>query len=46
LPVIEELRRAFPERSIRVLCPARARAANDKVAKLDRLVPKPRHAVL
>ncbi len=46
LPVIEELRRAFPERSIRVLFGSGRDAANDKVAKLDRLVAEAAHAVL
>ena len=46
LPVIEELRRAFPERSIRVLFGSGRDAANDKVAKLDRLVAEAAHPVL
>jgi ceramide glucosyltransferase len=46
LPVIEELRRAFPERSIRVLYGPGRDAANDKVAKLDRLVAEAVHPVV
>jgi ceramide glucosyltransferase len=46
LPVIEELQRAFPERSIRVLYGSGRDAANDKVAKLDRLVAEAAHPVL
>jgi len=46
LQVIEELRRAFPERAIRVLYGAGRDAANDKVAKLDRLVGEAAHPVL
>jgi ceramide glucosyltransferase len=46
LPVIEDLRRAFPERQIRVLYGSGRDATNDKVAKLDRLVAEAAHPVL
>jgi ceramide glucosyltransferase len=46
LPVIEELQRAFPARSIRVLYGSGRDATNDKVAKLDRLVEEAAHPVL
>jgi len=46
LPVIEDLRRAFPERSIRVLYGSGRDATNDKVAKLDRLVAEAAHQVV
>ena len=46
LPAIDELRRAFPARSIRVLYGSGREAANDKVAKLDRLVAEAAHEVV
>jgi len=46
LPVVEELRRAFPERPIRVLYGSGSDATNDKVAKLDRLVAEAAHEVV
>jgi ceramide glucosyltransferase len=46
LPVIKELQRAFPERTIRVLYGSGRDAANDKVAKLDRLVAEAAHPVV
>jgi ceramide glucosyltransferase len=46
LPTIERLRKEFPERSIRVLFGSGRNAANDKVAKLARLVSEARHEFL
>ncbi|MGH7837442.1 MAG: glycosyltransferase [Candidatus Binataceae bacterium] len=46
LPVIERLIRNFPERGIRVLFGSGREAANDKVAKLVRLVAEARHEYL
>jgi len=46
LPVIDELRRAFPARPIRVLYGSGREATNDKVAKLDRLVAEAAHEVV
>ena len=43
LPTIERLREEFHERSIRVLFGSGRNAANDKVAKLARLVSEARH---
>jgi ceramide glucosyltransferase len=43
LPVIERLRREFPERRIEVLFGSGRIATNDKVAKLARLVGEARH---
>jgi ceramide glucosyltransferase len=44
--VIDELRRNFPERTIRVLYGSGRIATNDKVAKLARLVSEAKHEVL
>lgn len=46
LEVIERLKRAFPQRSIRVLHVSGQSAANDKVVKLARLVSEARNEVL
>ena len=46
LPVIERIVRDFPERRIRVLFGSGRDAANDKVAKLARLVHEARHEVV
>ena len=46
LPVIERIVRDFPERRIRVLFGSGRDAANDKVAKLARLVYEARHEVV
>jgi len=43
LPVIEQLKRDFPGRSIRVLFRSGRTVSNDKVAKLDRLVSEARY---
>ena len=46
LPILDELRRNFPCRSIRVLFGSGRIAANDKVAKLARLVAEAQHEVV
>ena len=46
LPVIEKLIRDFPERRIRVLFGSGREAANDKVAKLARMVSEAQHEVV
>jgi ceramide glucosyltransferase len=46
LPVIERLGRDFPERQIRILFGSGRNAANDKVAKLSRLVREARYELL
>jgi len=46
LPVVERLRREFPERNIRVLFGSGRVATNDKVAKLARLVSEAEHEVV
>lgn len=43
LPIVERLRRNFPERTIRVLYGSNRIATNDKVAKLARLVSEAQH---
>jgi ceramide glucosyltransferase len=43
LPVVERLRRNFPERAIRILYGSGRVATNDKVAKLARLVSEAQH---
>jgi ceramide glucosyltransferase len=43
LPIVERLRRNFPERTIRVLYGSGRIATNDKVAKLARLVSEAQH---
>jgi ceramide glucosyltransferase len=46
LPVLEKLKRDFPEREIRILIGSGRQAINDKVAKLVRMVGEARHEVL
>ena len=46
LPVLDELRRNFPDCHIRVLYGSGRNAANDKVAKLARLVAEAQHEVV
>jgi ceramide glucosyltransferase len=46
LPLLDELHRNFPGRSIRVLYGSGRKAANDKVAKLARLVAEAQHEVV
>ena len=46
LPVVERLRRDFPERSIRLLFGSGRVATNDKVAKLARLVNEAEHEIV
>jgi len=46
LPAVEKLIRDFPERPIRVLLGSSREAANDKVAKLARLVQQAQHEIL
>jgi len=46
LPLIDRLKREFPEREIRVLFGSGRDASNDKVAKLARLVGEARHEYL
>ena len=46
LPIVERLRRNFPERTIRVLYGSGRIATNDKVAKLARLVNEAEHEVV
>ena len=46
VPILEKLARDFPERSIRVLFGTDSNAANDKVAKLARLVSEARHEIV
>lgn len=46
LPILDELRRNFPDHSIRVLYGSGRNAANDKVAKLARLVTEAQYEVV
>jgi ceramide glucosyltransferase len=46
LPVLEKLKRDFPDRQIRILIGSGRNAINDKVAKLVRMVRESRHEVL
>jgi len=46
ISAIEQLKRDFPERRIRILFGSRRRAVNDKVAKLARLVAEAQHEYL
>lgn len=46
VPVLEELKRDFPDRQIRILFGSGRKAINDKVAKLVRMVGEARHEVL
>jgi ceramide glucosyltransferase len=46
LPVIETLRRDFPNRSIRVLVGSNPQATNDKVSKLTRLASEAKYPIL
>lgn len=46
VPVLEKLKRDFPEREIRILIGSGRNAINDKVGKLVRLVNEARHEVL
>lgn len=46
VPVLEKLKRDFPERQIRILFGSGRNAINDKVAKLVRMVNEARHEIL
>lgn len=46
VPVLEKLKRDFPDRQIRILFGSGRKAINDKVAKLVRMVNEARHEVL
>jgi ceramide glucosyltransferase len=46
VPVLEKLKRDFPDRQIRILYGSGRNAINDKVAKLVRMVNEARHEVL
>lgn len=46
IPVIEQLKRDFPDRTIRILSPSAGNASNNKVAKLDHLVREARYEYL
>ena len=46
MPLVEKLRRDFPEQEIRVLYGSGRIATNDKVAKLERMVGEARHEVV
>jgi ceramide glucosyltransferase len=46
VPVLEKLKRDFPQRQIRILFGSGRNAINDKVAKLVRMVKEARHEVL
>lgn len=43
IPVIEQLRREFPNRSLRVLIGSNPKVTNDKVSKLERLAEEAKH---
>lgn len=46
VPILEQLKRDFPDRQIRILVGSGRKAINDKVAKLVRMVSEARHEVL